>query len=142
MAITHKILHNVVPGSPSSLTSYHPTFIFSLLATVMFLQFREIARFLLQSLVCVRLVTQECPTLCDPLDCSPPGTFVHGDSLGKNTGVDCHALLQGIFPTQRSNPGLPHCRQILYHLSYQGSPIYLLSPPTETLCTTNFSSSG
>ena len=33
----------------------------------------------------------------------------------------CHALLQGIFPTQGSNPGLPHCRQILYHLSHQGS---------------------
>ena len=47
---------------------------------------------------------------------------VLGDSPGKNTGVGCHALLQGIFPTQESNPGLPHCRQILYHLSHQGSP--------------------
>ena len=36
--------------------------------------------------------------------------------------MGCHALLQGIFPTQGSNPGLLHCRQILYHLSYQGSP--------------------
>ena len=44
------------------------------------------------------------------------------DSPGKNTGVGCHALLQGIFPTQGSNPGLLHCRQILYHLSLQGSP--------------------
>ena len=44
------------------------------------------------------------------------------DSPGKNTGVHCHALLQGIFPTQGSNPGLPHCRQILYCLSHQGSP--------------------
>ena len=42
---------------------------------------------------------------------------------GKNTGMGCHALLQGIFPTQGSNPGLPHCRQILYHLSHQGSPV-------------------
>ena len=41
---------------------------------------------------------------------------------GKNTGVGCHALLQGIFPTQVSKPCLPHCRQILYHLSYPGSP--------------------
>ena len=41
---------------------------------------------------------------------------------GKNTGVGCHAFLQGIFPTQGSHPGLPHCRQILYHLSHQGSP--------------------
>ena len=52
----------------------------------------------------------------------PPGFSVHGDSPGKNTGVGCYALLQGIFPTQGSNPGLPHCRQILYHLSHQGSP--------------------
>ena len=43
------------------------------------------------------------------------------DSPGKNTGVGCHFLLQGIFPTQGSNPGLPHCRQTLHHLSYQGS---------------------
>ena len=46
----------------------------------------------------------------------------HGDSPGKNTGVGCHALLQGIFPTLGSNPGLLHCRQSLYHLSHQGSP--------------------
>ena len=47
------------------------------------------------------------------------------DSLGKNTGVGCHFLLQEIFPTQGLNPGLPHCRQTLYHLSHQGShPIH------------------
>ena len=44
------------------------------------------------------------------------------DSLGKNTGVSCHSLLQGIFPTWGLNPGLLHCRQILYHQSHQGSP--------------------
>ena len=70
--------------------------------------------------VCVWLVAQSCPTICDPMNCSPPGSSVHGDSPGKNTGVGCHALLQGIFPTQGSNPGLPHCRQIFYHLSHQG----------------------
>ena len=43
------------------------------------------------------------------------------DFPGKNTGVGCHFLLQGIFLTQGLNPGLPHCRQMLYHLSYQGS---------------------
>ena len=59
-------------------------------------------------------------SLC-PMDCSPLGSSVHGDSLGKNTEVCCHALLQGIFPTQGSHPGLPHCRWILYHLSHQGS---------------------
>ena len=44
------------------------------------------------------------------------------DSPGKNTGVACHFLLQGIFPTQGSNPGLLSCRQTLYPLSHQGSP--------------------
>ena len=63
-----------------------------------------------------------CLTLCDPMDCSPPGSSVHGDSPGKNNGVGCHALLQGIFLTQGSNPGLLHCRQMLYHLSHQRSP--------------------
>ena len=69
------------------------------------------------------LVAQLCLTLCDPMDCSPPGSSVHGDSPGKNTGAGCHALLQGIFPNQGLNPGLPHCRKILYCLSHQGSPI-------------------
>ena len=67
------------------------------------------------------LVAQSCLTLCDPVDCSPPGSSVHGDFPGKNIGVGCHALLQGIFPTQGSNPGLLHCRRILYRLSHQGS---------------------
>ena len=68
-------------------------------------------------------VAQSCPTLCNPVDCSLPGSLAHGIFPGKSTGVGCHFLLQGIFPTQGSNPGLPHCRQTLYHLSYQGSPI-------------------
>ena len=63
------------------------------------------------SRVCMCLVTQMCVTLCDPMDCNPPGT-----------SVGCHALLQGIFPTQGSNPDVPHCRWILYHLRHQGSP--------------------
>ena len=70
----------------------------------------------------VCLVTQLCPTLCDPMVCSPPGSSVCGDSPGNNTGVGCHALLQRIFPTQGLNPGLPHCMHILYHLNHQGSP--------------------
>ena len=68
------------------------------------------------------LVAQSCLTLCDPMNCSTPGSFVHGDSPGKNTGVGCRALLQGIFPTQELNPGLLNCRQILYQLSHQGKP--------------------
>ena len=140
-------------------------------------------------------VAQSCPTLCDPMDCSPPGSSVHGvlqarilgwvaisfsressrprdrtqvssiagrcfnlwvyalhvcesrsvksDSLqhhglyparllcpgyfpGKNARVGSHALLQGIFQTQRLNLGLLHCRQILYRLSLQGRPVYAL----------------
>jgi len=43
-------------------------------------------------------------------------------SPGQNTGVRSRSLLQGIFPTQGWNPGLPHCRQILYQLTHQGSP--------------------
>ena len=54
------------------------------------------------------LVTLLCPVQCDPIGCSLPGFSVHGDFPGKNTGMGCHALLQGIFPTQGSNPGLPH----------------------------------
>ena len=68
------------------------------------------------------LVTQLYPTLPDPMGYIPLGSSVHGDSPGKNTGVGCHALLQGIFPTQGTNPGLSHCRWILYHLNHQGSP--------------------
>ena len=59
---------------------------------------------------------------CDAMNCSPPGSSVYGDSPSKNTGVGCHPLLQGIFPTQESNLGLLHSRQIFYHLSHQGSP--------------------
>ena len=71
-------------------------------------------------------VAQSCPALCDPMDYSSPVSSVHGDSPGKNSGVGCHALLQGIFPTQGSNPGLLRCRWILYCLSHQGSPRILV----------------
>ena len=59
----------------------------------------------------------------DPMDCEAPPNparlLCPWDSLGKNTGVGCHALLlQGIFPTQGSNTGLPCCSQILYCLSH------------------------
>ena len=55
-----------------------------------------------------------------------PWTVAHQTppSLGfstQDTGVGCHFLLQEIFPTQGLNPGLPHCRQMLYHLSHQGN---------------------
>ena len=92
-------------------------------------------------------LAQSCPTLCNPMDCSPvqlfatPWTVVLSNSLqphrllpttllrpwdfpGKTTGVGCHFLLKEIFPTQGSNAGLPHCRQTLYCLSHQGSPCF------------------
>ena len=68
------------------------------------------------------LGAQWCPTLWNLMDCSRLGSSVHRDPPGKNTGVGCHALLQGIFPTQGLNPGLPHCGWILYRLSHQGRP--------------------
>ena len=70
----------------------------------------------------VKVLARSRLTLCDPMDCGPPGSSVHGDSPGKNTGVGCHALFQGIFPNQGLNPHLLHCRWILYCLSHQGSP--------------------
>ena len=76
-------------------------------------------------------VAQSCRTLCNPMDCSPSGFSVHGDSPGQNTGVGSCFLLQGIFPTQGSNPGLLHCRRILYCLSrqesHQGNNVYVFT---------------
>ena len=65
------------------------------------------------------LLTQSCPTISNPRDV-PARLLCPWDSPGKNTGVGCHVLLQGIFPTQGSNPGLPHNRQILNRLNHQG----------------------
>ena len=63
-------------------------------------------------------VTQLCLTLCDPMDCSPPSSSVRGIFPGKNMGVGCHFLLQGIFLTQGLNLDLLHCMQILYCLNH------------------------
>ena len=89
------------------------------------------------------LVGQSCPTLCDPMDCSPPGSSVHGIlqarvlecvaisfSRGSSwprggTGVGCHFLLQGIFLTQGWNPGLLHYRQNLYHWATWEAPFWV-----------------
>ena len=64
-------------------------------------------------------VAQLCLILCDPMDWSLTKFLRPWDFPGKNTGLGCHFLLQGIFLTQGSNPGLLHCRKILYHLSYR-----------------------
>ena len=63
------------------------------------------------------LIVQWCPTLCNPMDWSLPGSPVHGILQARNTGVGSHSLLQWIFLTQGLNPGLLHCRQIPYFLS-------------------------
>ena len=52
----------------------------------------------------------------------PHGLYSPWNSLGQDSGMGSLSLLQGIFPTQGSNPGLPHCRQILYQLNHKGSP--------------------
>ena len=66
-------------------------------------------------------VAQSCPTLCNPIDCSLPGSSVHGIFQARVLEYSSF-LLQSIFPTQGWKPGLPHCRQTLYHLSHQGNP--------------------
>ena len=71
-------------------------------------------------------VTQSCLILCDPMDYSQSGYSVHG----KNIRVGSHSILQGIFMTQGLNPGLLHCRHILYHLSHQENPrVYMYHLP-------------
>ena len=65
------------------------------------------------------IVTQLCPTLCD----RPHVLYSPWNSPGQNTGVGSLSLLQGIFPTQGSNPGLPHCRRIFYQLNHKRSPL-------------------
>ena len=77
---------------------------------------------------------QLCQILCNPIDWSLPSSSVHGDSPGKNTGVGCHALLQGIFLTQESNPW------VLYLLYLQVGSLPLAPPekPIYTNCMTYF----
>ena len=85
---------------------------------------------------------QSCLTLCDPMDCSLSDSSVHEIFPGTSTGVGCHFHLQRIFPIQGSNLGLPHCRQMLYHLSHQGSPLepldlwlfVIISPAANSSC--------
>ena len=63
-----------------------------------------------------------CLTLCNPMECSPTRLLCPWNSLGKNTGVDCHALLQGIFPTRDWTHVSCIGRWILYHKCHLGSP--------------------
>ena len=69
------------------------------------------------------LIAQSCPNLCNPMDCSQPGSTVHGILQARILDQVAIPFSRGIFPTQESNPGLLHYRRILYHLSHQGSPL-------------------
>ena len=122
-----------IRNSHSALTKtlYYCKCLFPVLYFCVKLRFPNHDSKLLSLIACVCLVHQSCPTLCDSMDCSSPGSSVHGNSPGKNIGVDCHPLLQGIFPSPGLNPHLLHCRQILYHLSHWGI--------TGTLPTSGFS---
>ena len=74
--------------------------------------------------VCVGVCGQSCPTVCSPMDCSPPGSSVHGIFQARILR-GCHFLLQGLFPTQRSNPGL----LCLLHWQTDFLPLYPLGSP-------------
>ena len=76
--------------------------------------------------VCACARAQSCPTLCHPMDCSPPGSFRLWNSPGKNTGVGCHALLQGIFSTQGSPASLAlACGFFTSSACHLGSYVYI-----------------
>ena len=71
-------------------------------------------------LVKASVIAQLCLTLCDPMDCSPPHSSVHGIVQARKKGS--HSLFWGIFLSQGLNLGFLQRRKILYHLSHQGSP--------------------
>ena len=80
--------------------------------------------------VCVVLLLSRVQLLATPWTTQPTSLLCPWNSLDKNTGVGSHSLFQGIFLTQGSNPSLLHYRQILYHLSHQGSLDYLITHVT------------
>ena len=68
------------------------------------------------------LVTQSRPALCDPVDCGPPGSSVHGDSPGKNTGVGCHAILRGGSSQPRDQTQVSHIAGRFFTSEPPGKP--------------------
>ena len=84
------------------------------------------------SLLWYCLISSSCLILSNPMDCSPTRLHSPWDSPGKNAEVGCYFLLQGFFPTQRSNSSLLHCRKILYDWAIWEallSTLCSLSPP-------------
>ena len=78
-----------------------------------------------KSIISVKSESESLSVMSDSL--RPHGLYSPWNSSGQNTGVGSLSLLQGIFPSQGSNPGLPHGRQILYQLSHKGSPCISIS---------------
>ena len=74
-------------------------------------------------------VAQSCPTLCDPMDYGLPGSSVHGIFPGKNTGVGCHFLLQGIFPPgiEPTSPMSPTLAGGFFTVEPPGKPLYVVT---------------
>ena len=96
---------------------------FTMLEIYDFLIYEKIIMFPFFGFIFFFTESESCSLVSNSLQ--PHGLHSPWNSPGQNTGVGSLSLLQGIFPTQRSNPGILHCRQILYQLSYQGSPIIL-----------------
>ena len=69
-------------------------------------------------------IAQSCPTLCDPMGCSLPGSSVHGIFQARILEWVAISFFMRSSLTQGLNPGFPHCRQTLYHLSHQGSLVF------------------
>ena len=76
---------------------------------------------------------ESCLPLCKPMDCSPPGSAAHGILQARILEWVAMPSSRGLFRTQGSNPGLPPCRWILYHLSHQESPTQLLERINDSL---------
>ena len=105
--------------SPYNIYFLHNHWIFAFKLAFLFFSYHEEKKILLHEKLWNKVKVKSCLTLCDTMDCSLPGSSVHGIFPGKNTGVGCHFLLLEIFPTQGLNLGLMHCRQMLYNLSHQ-----------------------
>ena len=111
------------PPSPFSL------FVFSCSESITYTCYSSTLVFIIVFALCM-CVCVSCSVMSDSLqshELYPTRLLCPWDFPGKNTGVGCHALLQGIFPTQGSNLGLLDCRQTLYCLSHQGSLCFSLS---------------
>ena len=103
------VLHMCISPELTTLTSFQPAHPLDTLQLV------KAPLKVVLGCACVQVCAQLCSTLCDPMDCSPASLLCPWDFPGKNTGMGCCALFQGIFPTQGLNTCLLHCRQILYH---------------------------